>query len=160
MVDHVDVPKGWRLAAGSFGEKRERRRHAMAGDVFGVLIWSGEDGEGEVLLAPWFTKECWILKGDALQDCTGLLDREYDSLIKDDIGPANAVVAAALGLTPNPNWSEIKAHSDAIQKENEKLREKLLALTLHEEAAAKREGLEPCHEAQEARWLLNGGKYV
>lgn len=40
----------------------------------------------------------------------------------------------------------------------EQLRKALLALTIHEEAAARREGLEPCHEAQEARALLEDGQ--
>jgi hypothetical protein len=48
---------------------------------------------------------------------------------------------------------------ERLRKERDRLRDALLALTIHEEAASRREGLEPCHEAQEARWLLNGGRY-
>lgn len=43
-------------------------------------------------------------------------------------------------------------------KDRNRLRAALLALTIHEEANARREGLEPCREAQEARALLEDGR--
>ena len=52
-------------------------------------------------------------------------------------------------------WMERAAAADA---DIERLRASLLALTIHEEATARREGLEPCYEAQEARALLEDGR--
>lgn len=43
-------------------------------------------------------------------------------------------------------------------RDRNRLRATLLALTIHEEANARREGLEPCREAQEARALLEDGR--
>lgn len=43
-------------------------------------------------------------------------------------------------------------------KDRNRLRAALLALTIREEANARREGLDPCHEAQEARALLEEGR--
>lgn len=74
-----DVPKRWRLAArDTFGNKRERQRQARTGEVFGVLIWNREAGEGEVLLDPHFAKHCRITRMDAYKDVIGLMHREYE----------------------------------------------------------------------------------
>ena len=53
-----------------------------------------------------------------------------------------------------------RAHKDALtwMERAAAARAALLALTIHEEANARREGLEPCHEAQEARALLTEGE--
>lgn len=75
----VDLPYRWRLAArDTFGNKRERQRQARTGEVFGVLIWNREAGEGEVLLDPHFAKHCRITRMDAYKDVIGLMDHEYE----------------------------------------------------------------------------------
>lgn len=86
----MEPPKGWRLAAREWGDRRERRGQAKRGRVLGVLIWNDDVGEGEVLLVPGFELADGLLAKDALSDWGGLLDREYDAwCIRDGrIGPA------------------------------------------------------------------------
>ena len=79
MVDRVNVPKGWKLAAPEWGSPRSRRNDAKSGEVCGVLIWNWETGEGEVLLHPAFFSGCALVGADAISDWAGLLDREYDA---------------------------------------------------------------------------------
>lgn len=124
MVDYFEVPKGWRLAGGSFGDKRKRRRDAMGGQVLSVLIWNDESGEGEVLLTPWFHKWDWVTKADSLKDWLGLLEREYNGLFKNDAVEENALVAACPGTTTNT----IKDEIDQLRAEVLKLHR--LCLTL------------------------------
>ena len=78
MFDELPVPRRWKLAAPEFGEQKDRRRNARNGIVFGVLIWDPEEAEGEVLLRPDFFYGNALEAADALKDCRGLLDREYD----------------------------------------------------------------------------------
>ena len=82
MVENVFPPMGWNLAAREWGNKRERRRDAKGGHVFGVLVLNPETGEAEVLLHPSFSRADWLTKADALSDVTGLLEREYDTALK------------------------------------------------------------------------------
>lgn len=75
----LETPKGWKLAArDTFGDKRERQRQARTGEVFGVLIWNHDVGEGEVLLDPHFLKSCRVTRMDAYQDVIGLISRQYE----------------------------------------------------------------------------------
>ena len=86
MVEDVFPPMGWNLAAREWGNKRERRRDAKEGHVFGVLVLNPETGEAEVLLHPSFGRYDWLTKADALSDVTGLLEREYDTALKHHAG--------------------------------------------------------------------------
>lgn len=78
MQQGRDMPRRWRLAAPEWGERRRRREDANNGKIVGVLIWSREDGEGEILLAPRFARLHWVERLDALSDWLGLLEREYE----------------------------------------------------------------------------------
>jgi hypothetical protein len=79
MPDELPVPKRWKLAAPEFGEQKDRRRNARNGIVCGVLIWDYEEAEGEVLLHPNFFYGSALEAADAIQDWSGLLDREYNA---------------------------------------------------------------------------------
>lgn len=81
MVEDVFPPMGWNLAAREWGNKRERRRDANGGSVFGVLVLNPETGEAEVLLHPSFNRADWLTKADALSDVIGLLRRDYDGVL-------------------------------------------------------------------------------
>lgn len=84
MVEDVFPPMGWNLAAREWGNKRDRRRDAKEGNVFGVLIWNYETHEGEVLLHPSFRRVDGIGRADILSDVIGLLRREYEGPEVDD----------------------------------------------------------------------------
>jgi hypothetical protein len=81
MVEDVFPPMGWNLAAREWGNKRDRRRDAKEGNVFGVLILNPETGEAEVLLHPSFNRADWLTKADALSDVMGLLQRDYEKVL-------------------------------------------------------------------------------
>ena len=78
MVEDVFPPIGWSLAAPKWGNKRDRRRDAKEGQVFGVLVWNYETHEGEVLLHPSFRRVDGIGQADILSDVIGLLERERE----------------------------------------------------------------------------------
>lgn len=67
----------WPLAAPEFGDMRERRRDAKAGEVFAVLVWAEKEGEGEAYLAPNIRTLHPVSAMDALSDWRGLLEHEY-----------------------------------------------------------------------------------
>ena len=48
----------------------------------GTLWWNGELGEGDVTMSADFLQQDWLTKADALQDFIGLLEREYNKILK------------------------------------------------------------------------------
>ena len=68
----------WPLAAPEYGEMKQRRKEAKAGQVLAVLVWDDEVGEGEVYLSRDLIKLKPLSAMDALQDWKGLLSHEYD----------------------------------------------------------------------------------
>jgi hypothetical protein len=80
MEDLVGLPeffRRWPLAAPEYGEMKQRRKDAKTGQVFAVLVWDDEAGEGEVYLSRDLTKLHPSSAKDAIQDWTGLLNHEY-----------------------------------------------------------------------------------
>lgn len=79
MADHVDVPRGWRIAYPEYENKKERQREVRSGHVFGVLVYTDE-GEAEALIAPWFMNSNWLTRADGLLDSISVLQVEYERL--------------------------------------------------------------------------------
>lgn len=73
--------KGWKLAAESWGDKKERMKDAKGGIMVGILVWNEKTYEGEVILSPAVLDNDWLTKADMLGDFKGLLEREYRSAL-------------------------------------------------------------------------------
>lgn len=97
MVDYVDIPKGWKLAAPQFwwgyptkedGHRNRRKtirsEHAA---VIGVIVWDNRIGDCEVLIHPGWEPDpegTNMSLRDLISDAIGLLDRhlEYISQVE------------------------------------------------------------------------------
>ena len=61
-----------------FSYKSERHK----GTRFGTLWADYKTGEGDVTITLEFCEEDWLMRADLLQDVIGLLNREYEHVLK------------------------------------------------------------------------------
>lgn len=96
MVDFIEIPKGWSLAAPDFlwtgkdakKTQKERRKliNSENAEAVAVLVWNYEVGEGDILIHPNHKPSAQILENislkDWITDCIGLLERHLDHINK------------------------------------------------------------------------------